>query len=118
MVNKFKEGHLAHGGQNHWDSKEVTPHLLNVSNKRINFNYNGLTYWIRIVFIHEATLGIGYLQRNPHQIDCVCSNMLNVKTWFKSWVISFTFQVVWMKIHSKLKKFRVKNTRLLYCSIS
>ena len=26
----------------------------------------------------------------------------------KSWVIFFTFQVIWMKIHSKLNKFRIK----------
>ena len=41
-----------------------------------------------------------------HTIDCVCSKMF--KSWFKSWVISFTFQVFWMKIHSKLNKFRIK----------
>ena len=29
-------------------------------------------------------------------------------TIFKSWVISFTSQVFWMKIHSKLDKFRIK----------
>ena len=32
--------------------------------------------------------------------------MLN--SWFKSWDISFNFQVFWMKIHSKLNRFRIK----------
>ena len=41
-----------------------------------------------------------------HTIDYVCSKMLN--SWFKSWVISFTFQVFWMKVHSKLNKFSIK----------
>ena len=49
------------------DSKEVTS-LVKVSNKRINFNYNGLTYRTKIVIIRETTLGIGYLRRNPYHL--------------------------------------------------
>ena len=44
-----------------------------------------------------------------HTIDSVCSKMLSYG------VISFTFQVFWMKIiHSKLNKFRIKKKLLLY----
>ena len=32
--------------------------------------------------------------------------LLHVKSWFKSRIISFTFQVFWMKKHSKFNKFR------------
>ena len=49
-----------------------------------------------------------------HTIDCVCSKMLN-HGLNHGLVISFNFQVFWMKIHSKLNKFRIKKNRLLYC---
>ena len=49
-------------------------------------------------------------------IDCDCSELL-IKSWFKSWVIIFNFQVFRMKKHSKLTwKSRLKS-RFLFCLI-
>merc|ERR1711971_337225 len=56
---------------------------------------------LKLIDMIDKVLHPKYFKHLPytvaHTIDCVCSKMLN--SWFKSWVISFTFQVFWMKIH-------------------
>ena len=47
-----------------------------------------------------------------HTIDCVCSKTLN--HGLNHGLFLSLFKFFWMKIHSKLNKFRIKN-RLLYC---
>ena len=52
-----------------------------------------------------------WLSTVVHTIDCVCS-----KIWFKSWVIIFTFQVFWVKKHSKLTwKFLPETSPFFVC---
>ena len=44
-----------------------------------------------------------WLSTVAHTVDCV------IESWFKSWVIIFTFQVFWVKKHFKLTwKFKIK----------
>ena len=50
-----------------------------------------------------------------HTIDCVCSKILN--HGIKSWVIIFTFQVFWVKKHSKLIENWGLKSRFLFCLI-
>ena len=38
----------------------------------------------------------------------LCSMAPGEQSWFKSWVFPFTFQVFWMKIHSKLNASKIK----------
>ena len=40
-----------------------------------------------------------YPKYSKHRLSTVAHT---IKSWFKSWVIIFTFQVFWVKKHSKL----------------
>ena len=81
MVNKYKTRALSTWGQNRSRLHGSIISLVNVSNKRTPLNLNGLTYRIRIVFIRETTLGIGYLRYNPYHYPLAIQNNSNSQNW-------------------------------------
>ena len=51
-----------------------------------------------------------YPQYSKHWLSIV-AHTITIKSWFKPWIIFFTFQVFWVKKHSGLK------SRFLFCLI-